>query len=246
MENRLKNKLMIMNTMKEIINQSDNEVRTGKTKKKSLIGIVLVLVIVVAVGVLVIQERKNGTMLVETEENQASLLSALEKQELFEKIGKHIALPSEGEPLIVRVDNAEELKKKQVFFENSKDGDILIVYQEKALIYRPSEDILVNVGPVYMDGAQSSQVQKISLDVRNGSEAAGRARTLGEELDNKDEYEVVNIADASRGDYQESMLVNLTGKDISVLEQELGLKAIDTMPTGETDSSADVIIILGN
>lgn len=216
------------------------------TNYKILIGIVLIITLIIVIIVLVNQDKEDEATSVTTEENQANLLDALEKQELFEKIKKHIVLPSQEEPLIVRIDNAEELKKRQSFFENSQDNDILIVYQDKALIYRSDEDLLINVGPVYMDDIQPAQVQIISLDIRNGSEVVGKAGALGDELGSKDEYEIINIANASRRDYQESILVNLTDKDISALEKELGLETVNTMPPGEAASNADIVIIIGS
>jgi len=227
--------------------KTTSEIRDAQVKRKNLIDIVLAIAIIVVIGVVLANQENNGgtASLVKLEENQEAL-SVLEKQELLEKIKKHIVLPSEDEPLIVRINNAEDLKKNQAFFTNSKDNDILIVYQDKALIYRLDEDLLINVGPVYINDAPSSQVQAIDLDIRNGSEVVGKAGILGDELGNREEYEIVNVVNANRKDYQESILVNLTNKDISVLEEELGLKAINTMPEGEADSNADVVIILGN
>jgi len=220
------------------------------TSYKNLIGTVLIIVIIVAASILVSREKEDeitpvGT--IETEEDHPTL-SESEKQELFEKIGKHIVLPDQSEPLIVQINNAEDLKKEQAFFENSQDNDILIIYPDKALIYRSSEDILINVGPVYTNNAQppeTPKIQAVSLDIRNGSEIAGRAEVFSNDLGSKGEYNVINIGDASRADYQASILVNLTGKNISALEQKLDLEAINVMPEGESESRADAIIILG-
>ncbi len=65
------------------------------------------------------------------------------------KAGKHIELPDET-PTVATVKDVTTLAAKQNFFDNAHDGDYLIIYAQakKALIYRESEDKLINVGPL--------------------------------------------------------------------------------------------------
>ena len=57
---------------------------------------------------------------------------------------------------------------------------------------------------------------------------------------------MVNVANASNNDYQGDILVNLIGKDVSGLEQELGITAVTFLPEGEATSQADIVIIIDN
>jgi hypothetical protein len=137
--------------------QINSEVEVVKNNKKDLVKIIFFVVVVIIIGgVLVSYKWNNKASLIETAEtteNQA-VLADKEKQDLLEKINKHILLPAEGNPVIMQIDDAEELKKTQAFFVNSLDGDVLVVYQDKALIYRPSEDVLINVGPVKVNDTE--------------------------------------------------------------------------------------------
>ncbi len=91
------------------------------------------------------------------EQEGTAMFSQEEQVELLAKIAEHIIIFSEKEPLIIKIDNAQQLINSQAFFAGSQDGDILFVYQDKALIYRPQEDVLVNVGPVYINNEEQQK-----------------------------------------------------------------------------------------
>lgn len=78
--------------------------------------------------------------------------------ETLEAIGKLIILP-EGEetPFVFTIQNAEELAAQEPFYNKAKDGDRLIVFSDRAIIYNPTEDILVNVGPVIFQDTEDAQ-----------------------------------------------------------------------------------------
>ncbi len=75
---------------------------------------------------------------------------------ILEKVGKHLILPNET-PEITTIEQAGELNA-QPFFSGVKDGDKILIYPKAAriIIYRPSDNILVNVGPIVDDSASSS------------------------------------------------------------------------------------------
>ncbi len=77
-------------------------------------------------------------------------LSANEQvQEVLGKVGKLIQLPSET-PTMAAIQDAASAKQGQPFLANAQNGDVLIVYANaaEALLYRPSTDKLIAVGPV--------------------------------------------------------------------------------------------------
>ena len=192
---------------------------------------------------------------------QASVLSTPEGQQqlaqqeidvIVAKVGRLIVLPNET-PILATIQNAEELAKTQPFYVGSTNGDRVLIYQQaaKAIIYNEAKDILINVGPVFMDKNQTAptdstppEAQKISVEFRNGTETAGLARTRSEEID-ANVYQVSSIAEAKDKNYQENIIVNLTGADVSALENKFGVKAVTSLPEGEAVSSADVVIIVG-
>lgn len=183
-----------------------------------------------------------------------------EVEEILKRVGQLILLPKDEMPTMATIEDAQTLASEQAFFENAQNGDKVLIYSNKALVYSPARNLLVNVGPVYfqnqavpdeenvqnIEPIKSPAELSISLDIRNGSHTQGVAKELADSLLTKGNYAIANLANASNLDYSGMILVNLRGKDVSVLEQELGVTAVTELPAGETPSSADMLIIIGN
>jgi hypothetical protein len=180
-----------------------------------------------------------------------------EVQKYVEKVGKLMVLSSEEKPLLATVQDAENLKKEQAFFKDAQNGDIVLIYQDKAILYSETQDKIVNVGPVYIqdkDG-QSAPVEQVATDaaraqglvvveVRNGTATTGLARTVGNQFATST-YAVSSVGDAAKKDYATTVIVNSSGKNVTALEQQFGVTAVTALPEGEAASTADVLVILG-
>lgn len=72
---------------------------------------------------------------------------------IIDKVSTHILLPDET-PEITTVDKAIDLTSRP-FFSAVRDGDKILIFGSSAriMIYRPSENILINVGPIVDDSA---------------------------------------------------------------------------------------------
>lgn len=82
--------------------------------------------------------------------------------ELIEAVSKHIILPQGEEPVAAKIIDVDELLKTQQFYRGAINGDILLIYQTaaKAILYSPSRDMLVNVGPIVANGeAETAPVE---------------------------------------------------------------------------------------
>ncbi len=81
----------------------------------------------------------------------------------LKKVGTLIQLPN-GVPTMVTINNAEAVKKQQPFLKNAKDGDILIIYQKasQAILYRPSTNRLIAVGPITNANSKGMSKQTVS------------------------------------------------------------------------------------
>ncbi|PIV87098.1 hypothetical protein COZ83_01410 [Candidatus Kaiserbacteria bacterium CG_4_8_14_3_um_filter_50_23] len=77
------------------------------------------------------------------------LASAEQATEILKKVGDIIQLPQE-QPTMAIINDAASAKKEQPFLKNAANGDVLIVYPNagEALMYRPSSNKLIAVGPV--------------------------------------------------------------------------------------------------
>lgn len=166
---------------------------------------------------------------------------------LLAKVGKHIILPGDEAPVIASVLDAEALASDQEFFVGSQNGDKVIVYSKRAIIYRPDSDILVNVGPVYPENKDSATAAAtdITVEIRNGAGVAGRAEELKKLVESKEGFQVVKVGNSKKQDYGQTVMINLTAKEIAALEQVVGVSAITGLPPGEDPSVADVLVIVG-
>ena len=58
--------------------------------------------------------------------------------------------------------NADALKVEQPFYRNVVNGDRVLIFGEsqQAIIYSPSRDMIVNMGPVVVDEAARNDTQQ--------------------------------------------------------------------------------------
>jgi len=66
-------------------------------------------------------------------------------------VSKHIMLPNDETPALLTVTDTSKLTTD--FLKQASNGDKVLIYQKhkKAIIYRPSIDRIVDVGPVVID-----------------------------------------------------------------------------------------------
>jgi hypothetical protein len=74
---------------------------------------------------------------------------------LLDKVGKLYALPGDEDPTVAEVSDKSKVKD-QPFFKNVENGDHVLVYPKSriAILYRESQNKIINVGPVAIDSAQ--------------------------------------------------------------------------------------------
>lgn len=166
-------------------------------------------------------------------------------------VAKLIVLP-EGDPTVAVIQDVSALAN-QPFFKNAQNGDIVLVYPNQAIIYSAKRHVLVNVGPVVnnnpdatADSATAVESKDSVVEIRNGSNTAGKAGTVGDEIDALAGYSVASTTNAKNKEYASTVIVNLKNKDVSALETKFGVKAVTAMPAGEATSQADIVVILGN
>jgi hypothetical protein len=63
---------------------------------------------------------------------------------------KKVMVVPEEDPTMLEVNNAEQLKGQQAFFKDVQNGDVLFIFPKalKAIIFRPSANVVVNSGPL--------------------------------------------------------------------------------------------------
>ena len=134
---------------------------------------VVVFAVLVAGVVLGAMNLANGYWPWASEE----VRQAAEVERTVSAVGKHILLPENETPLVATITDASTLRQEQPFYQDAIDGDQLLLYGEslRAIIYSPSRDIIVNVGPVELPTEQPRDAG-VPIDPMFLPEAGGDAR----------------------------------------------------------------------
>jgi hypothetical protein len=194
-----------------------------------------------------------------------------EVKDLVNKVGKLIELPEGEDPTLATVSDKSQLPP-QPFFARAQNGDKVLIYQKakKAFLYRPTTDKLIEVGPVSttelsptvtppagvlitqpVTATQSSiltptKTNTVSVSIYNGSKTAGLAAKTEQNLISKfSNISVIQKAN-SQGDYQKTLVVDLSGKQNKLASDMAGFLngEVGSRPDSEPKPSADILIIV--
>jgi hypothetical protein len=109
--------------------------------------------------------------------NQINQLTSLDGQQelaqqeidkVLDRVRIHMLLPDDEEPVMATVVDAQSLAQEQDFYKDASNGDRVIVYQkaQKAILYNPDKDIIVNVGPIFLDETQPAAESTTETSVK--------------------------------------------------------------------------------
>ncbi|QQG41616.1 MAG: hypothetical protein HYV90_05690 [Candidatus Woesebacteria bacterium] len=120
-----------------------------------LIPYILIIALGVFGGIFTAQQKPEWFGL-----SKGSAAVQAEVDALVAQVGKLISLPDDEKPTVATVTDASKVKD-QPFFAKAQNGDKVLIYQKaaKAILYRPSTNMIVEVGAVNINNqAVSSPV----------------------------------------------------------------------------------------
>lgn len=80
---------------------------------------------------------------------QVEQKNSKETKDVVKSLGKILLLPSDNHPTIAKVEDVEKLKKSNdKFYKDIQKDDYLILYPDKAIIYRKKENKIINIAPI--------------------------------------------------------------------------------------------------
>lgn len=175
-----------------------------------------------------------------------------EEDKLIAEVESIIELPQDEEPTVATVTDPAQLEG-QNFFKNAQVGDRILVYNgaRKAVLYRPSERRVVEVGNVNIadggDNPSNEEQGPPRFALFNGTSVNGLTTVVENNIKaNLEEFEVVFKENASVTTYTSSVLVDVSGRgDAEDVGESLGI-AVGELPEGETaPEDIDYLIIVG-
>jgi hypothetical protein len=243
---------------------------------KAVFFVVLLIAMFLSAGYLYLKNGGigNNTDQASQQQNQAvdtvSQDASAVPQTILEKVKKHIVVTEEDIPYIATITNIDLVKDKNPdFYANASDGDKVVVWKDRAIIYSESKDRIVAVATakpllianeaenaemaeateVIASASQSieQQIASSTIEIRNGSRKNGAARTLKQILETSG-LRIDKVGDAGSV-YEGTQIIDLTdGKVPAVLD--LILKATSgtvatVLPETEKVSNAQILILIG-
>ena len=225
-------------------------------KRKIFLGVVL-LIIFGAVGGMYKLSSENKRLKVEIQglKEDPQKIAKEETAKIVELVKKLVILPEREEPVMATVTDKEKLKDQPVFAK-AENGDKILIYSiaQKAYIYRPSSNIIidvvpVNIGdsPITISGTDANNPLKVVLV--NGTKTNGLTNTLEQRIKEKKVLgiSVTAKATAKTTDYQKTLVIDLTGKWGSQALQLAQLVGGEVATQSAEDKpAADLMVIVGS
>jgi hypothetical protein len=204
--------------------------------------VLFLLILAIGAGVTAFYLYKQNQKVLHLLNNPAQA-SAEEVKSLTDKIGALMELPSGEQPTVITVVEKEKLKD-QPFFAKAENGDKVLVYTQakKAILYRPSTNKIVEVGPVDISPSQTFKVA-IYYSAGNAAAADSIENTLKSKVTN---LEITGKTPA-KGTYTKNIAIDLKGDKTNELSQLATLidGEVGTLPSSETKPDVDFLIIVG-
>lgn len=152
--------------MPEISIPGENKtVKPGRRRRFPFFTLLLLIGIIGAIGLFVwaeMQRRSAETQLQQTTQQLEEIKKSTQRSgqevaaEVLEKVRKHIEIPATPEPTVATVVDVEKLRENNEFYKKANNGDHLIITENRAILYNPQKDIIIDVVPVQIDKTQGS------------------------------------------------------------------------------------------
>lgn len=247
---------------KKLVNPSLDTVVPPSSNPSFRWAILLLVVIVAVAGALGLKNRLSS--------KDASLASNAQSVDvdpdiatLIADIRKHIVIDSEETPAVATVQDAALLRTQNPsFYKDVTNGDRLLIWSDKAVLYSPSKDVLLAVMPISVPAATSSsapttptptatstiQAEAAVIEVRNGSDIPGRGKTMVEKL-KAGGLTVLPATDAEVKTYTKTIIIRANDKPLPLTLQALvsltGAEVVEP-PPAETGLKGDFLVVVGS
>jgi hypothetical protein len=241
-------------TEKRIVEEAPSNKKSFRNKLLLILIMFFLILGAIVAGIFVYQSKFKP-------ENQAR---DEQNAQILENVRKIMVIPQGETPTIATVTDKAKLSG-QIFFKKAENGDKLLIFASlnEAILYRPSENKIVNVAPLTTnpsEGIMPGESPNVSVTpvpsevsapakvaVLNGTKRAGLAKSAQLRLEENSEIEISQVGNAN-GAYEKTIIADLTGKNTSSVDliiKETGGKSSSLPEEENAPEGTDILVILG-
>lgn len=209
------------------------------TKGLNSSKVIAIIALVIAIASIAFATYQyNETQKLKTSDGQKQVAED-EAKVLKEKVAKLTLLPKET-PTVATISDITKLKD-QAFFNGAKNGDKVLIFTEarKAIIYRESENKIINQGPIAVtsDNADTKGVAVLASLNGSSTDAANKARSV----------QGVTVAESkAKKNYTKTQVVAVDAASADKAKEiatAVGGEVINSIPSGETAPAGAAIVV---
>lgn len=128
--------------------------KDSSIKSVGIVTLVIILIAALAVAYYFYMQYQKAQHLLQT----PTLAAIQESQDIINKVGALIELPTGEQPTIATVSDVTKLSD-QPFFKDARNGDKVLIFTKakEAILYSPILNKIIAVGPVSIGNTPSSQ-----------------------------------------------------------------------------------------
>jgi hypothetical protein len=182
-----------------------------------------------------------------------------EVKQLVEQIRKFYDLPTDENPTVATVSDKSKVVN-QPFFAKAENGDKILIYRKNklAILFRPSQNRLINVGPIDLDAVSgnstgsgsTTQAAIAKLGLYNASSTVGITTDVEKKLTTSAYASQISIAEKKNANSKslgKVLIVDVAGSNKDLAEKiaaTLGGE-VGSLPAGETKPGVDIAVFIG-
>lgn len=247
---------------REAMAESVSVEKTKNNSRRTIGMVVLILVVIAVIASIPAVYFYNQYKVMQAKMNPTAATQA-QITSLIGRVGQLMLLPGDETPTVATVSDKNKLAG-QSFFAQAENGDQVLIYQKakKAILYRPSTNKIIEVGPVNIQAsntpssavagastsaALSTTPSGIKVALYNGTTTSGLTRKA-EPLVSSSGAKVTAKENAAKDSYATTEVIVLNPQ-ASVEAQKIATSlkgnVVSVLPDGENKPNADILVILG-
>ncbi len=164
------------------------DVKKPKKRRRGLFNLLLFIGIIAAVALFVWAEQQRRDALgklKQTEQQLEEIKKSTQRSgqevadEILGKVRQHIDLPNDPKPTVATIVDVDRLRETSDFYKKAKNGDHLILTENRAILFDAEKNLIIDVVPVVLNQDQQANTSSQPAPANNPPAGGGAAPNPG-------------------------------------------------------------------